>query len=155
MTTANVVFSGGAKHFPFKVEGKVATGETIVPGHLVLIDSDGELSNHDSEGQGGNYFVADMNTFEQKSVSDNLTVGQSSEAFSPTPGEYYNLVLADGETAVVGSPLTSNGDGTVKVAATDGTEQVLAYADEALSPSGSTGRIRARVAAAGFANTTT
>lgn len=151
MTTANVVFSGPADVVkPTYQEAQVASGQTILPGHLVLKNSGGEWINHNVDGQGGAYRIADINIIEQKGVTDALTVGQDSGAFWPRTGETYNIIVADGETVVVDSPLTSNGDGTCKVAATDGTEEVLFYAEEAASPSGSTARVRARVATAGY-----
>lgn len=35
------------------------------------------------------------------------------------------------------TPLSSNGDGTLKIAVTDGTEQILAYSDEIINTGGS------------------
>lgn len=152
MTAANVVYSGPeTNQTPLKDEAPVATGETILPGYLVL-KSSGEWINHNVAGTGGPYRIANINIFEQKSVSDALTVGQDSEAFIPVPGEEYNVVVADGETVSVDSALTSNADGTLKVATTTGAtpDVVLFYALEAASPSGSTARVLARVATAGY-----
>lgn len=147
----NTVFSGPADVVkPTYQEAVVATGETILPGHL-LLKASGEWKNHDSEGQGGPYRIADINIIEQKNYDDALTVGQTSGAFWPRVGETYNVVVAESQTVVADSPLTSNGDGTVKIAATDGTEQVLMYADEAVTTgSGETARVRARIATAGY-----
>lgn len=153
MTTANVVFSGPVtQNKPLKDEKPVATGETILPGYLVLNNGSGEWINHDTAGAAGPYRIADINIFEQKGVTDALTVGQDSEAFIPVPGEQYNVVVADGETVSVDSALTSNGDGTLKVATTTGAtpDVVLFYAKEAASPSGSTARVLAEVATAGY-----
>lgn len=152
MTTANVVFSGPADRVkPIYQERPVATGETILPGHLVL-ETSGEWVNHGTAGTAGPYRIADMNIIEQKSVTDALTVGQDSGAFWPQPGETYNIVVADAQTVVADSPLTSNADGTVKVATVTGAtpDVVLFYAEEAVTTSGSTARIRARVATAGY-----
>lgn len=153
MTTANVVFSGPAvENKPLYREKVVASGETILPGHLVLDNGSGEWKNHDAAGAGGYFHIADMNIFEQKSVSDALTIGQSSGAFYPRDGETYNVVLAASQTIAVGDALTSNGDGTVKEATTTGAtpDVVLFYAEEAITTTGATDRIRARVAVAGF-----
>ncbi len=155
MTTANVVFSGPADVVkPVQAEKKVKTGNTIYPGYLV-INSSSEWALHATAGEGGEYWIADLNFYEAKSATEALTVGQTSNAYWPRPGETYNVVVADGETVLVGSALTSNGDGTLKVAATDGTEEVLFYSEEAASPSGSTARVRARVATAGYTTATT
>lgn len=153
MTTANVVFSGPVnKNDPLIDEAQVATGQTILPGHLVL-KSSGEWINHDAAGDAGPFRIANLNIFEQKGVSDALTVGQDSEAFVPVPGEEYNVVVAASQTVVVDSPLTSNGDGTVKVATVTGAtpDVVLFYAQEAATTGvGETARVRSRVATAGY-----
>jgi len=150
MTTANVVFSGPADVVkPTYQEAVLASGQTPLPGTLVL-KSSGEWIAHNVEGQGGAYRVIDLNIIEQGGVTDAWAAGDTAGAFWPRVGETYNIIVADGETVVVDSPLTSNGDGTVKVAATDGTEEVLFYSEEAASPSGSTARVRARVATAGY-----
>ena len=153
MTTANVVYSGPVnRNDPLMAEKQVATGQTILPGYLVLDNGSGEWKNHDAAGAAGDYAIANMNIFEQKSVTDALTEGQNSEAFLPEVGHEFNIVVADGEVVTVGAALTSNADGTCKVATTTGAtpDVVLFYAQEAASPSGSTARVRARVAAAGY-----
>lgn len=153
MTTANVVFSGPVnKNDPLIDEAQVATGETILPGHLVL-KSSGEWINHDTADTGGPYRVANLNIFEQKGVSDALTVGQDSEAFVPVPGEEYNLVVAASQTVLVDSALASNGDGTVKLATTTGAtpSTIIGYAQEAVTTGvGETARVRTRIATASY-----
>lgn len=144
MTSINVVFAARAADVnPIRREAKIAAGQTILPGYLVEYNAD-QFRAHSTEGQGGDFFIADMNTIEQKNVRQALTAGDSNSAFVPEVGRMYALVLQDGQVADLGSGLTSNGDGTVKVAATDGTEAVLFSAEEALSPSGEDGRILAR-----------
>lgn len=150
MTTANVVFSGPTTDaMPIKREAKVASGQTILPGALVTLSSD-EFINHATAGQGGDIMVAEMNLIEQKSVTEALTVGQTSEAFVPVPGQTFNLILAASQTITKGEALASNGDGSVKSSATDGTETVLFIAEEAITTTGATARIRARAASSGF-----
>lgn len=131
----------------------MASGETILPGHLVLKNSSGEWINHDTADSGGSYHIANINIFEQKTVTDALTVGQDSEAFTPQPGEEYNLVVAASQTVLLDSALASNGDGTVKLATTTGATPsvVIGYADEAVTTGvGETARVRVRIATAGF-----
>ena len=53
-------------------------------------------------------------------------------------GEFVNVRVATGQTIVVGTALSSNGDGALKVAVTDGTQQILFYAEEAVTTSGVT-----------------
>lgn len=151
MTTANTVFSGPADIAkPIYEEAPIKAAEVIKPGHLVLENSSGEWINHNSAGQGGDYRIANLNIIEQEGATVTLTAGDDATAFVPRPGEVYNVVVADGETIVVGDALVSNGDGTVKKGTTDGYDEVLFYAREAVTTSGSTGRIRARVATATF-----
>jgi len=150
MTTANVVFSGPADVVkPTVREFIVAAGETILPGMLCEVNSAGAAITHNTDGQGGYYFVADMNFIEQKSATDALTIGGTGQFFYPRPGETYNLVLADSETITVGEALTSDAAGAVRSALLTGAEEILFYAEEAITTSGSTARIRARVATAG------
>lgn len=151
MTTANTVFSGPADVVkPIYEEAPVKAAETILPGHLVLENASGEWINHNAASKGGDYRIANMNIIEQKSATTALTAGDDATAFVPRPGEVYNVVVADGETIAIGDPLVSNGDGTVKEGTTDGFDDILFYAREAVTTSGSTGRIRARVATATY-----
>lgn len=153
MTTANVVFSGPAiENQPIYAEKNVASGQTPSPGALVIDDGSGKWTVHDTAGAGGQFYIIDMNIFEQKSVTEAYAAGDRAGAFYPRDGETYNLIVADGEDIAVGDALTSNGDGTLKEATTTGAtpDVVLFYAEEPLVTSGSTGRIRARVATAGF-----
>ena len=151
MTTANVVFSGPADRVkPIYDEAIVASGQTIYPGNLILRDNSGEWINHNVALQGGDYYIADMDIIRQKKVTDALTASDTAGAFYPQNGETYNVRLAAAQTVVVGDPLTSNGDGTVKKAQTGGGDEVLFYAREDVTTTGAVGRIRARVATAGF-----
>lgn len=151
MTTANVVFSGPATVVaPVYDEKPVASGQTIYPGMLV-IEASGEYTVHATAGQGaGSIRVADVNFVKQDGVSTAYTVGDTCYAMYPRPGETYNVVLAASQTITKDEALTSDGAGAVRTAALDGTEEILFYADEAVTTTGSTGRIRARVAMSGF-----
>lgn len=144
MTTANVVFAGPVEAVkPLLREAKIKTGQTLVGGNLVEIDA-GEWQAHGTAGVGGDLYVIDMDTIGQKKVGDTLTAGQSHPAFIPEVGKSYNLVLTTGQTIAKGASLTSNGDGTVKAAATDGSEEPLFVASEAVTTTGATARITAR-----------
>lgn len=152
MTTANVVFSGPADRVkPLMEEAIIATGQTIMPGHLV-IKSSGEYIVHGTAGVGGAYRIADMDTIRQKAVTEALTADDTAQAFIPQPGESYNVVVGTSQTIVIDSPLTSNANGTVKLATVTGAtpDVVLFYAEEAVTTTGATARIRARVATAGY-----
>lgn len=145
MTTANVVFSGPASSVrPLSREAAVKAGQTILPGNLVIYDA-GEWQNHNVAGQGRDFFIADMNVIEQKSVSEALTAGQNHKAFVPEIGSTYNLRVGASQTIIVGTPLTSAGNGNVRVALTNGTEAILFAAEEVITTGGGgSARVRAR-----------
>ena len=156
MTTANVVFSGPAnKVEPITRDAKIATGQTILPGHLVVLSS-GEWVVNTTQGGAVGFCIADMNVIEQKSVTEALTAEDNAKAFVPEVGCTYNLVLADGQTIAVGDALTSSATGgQVEAATTTGAtvDEVLVIAEEAITTSGATARIRARHVASGVAAT--
>lgn len=54
------------------------------------------------------------------------------------------LVAASQDITEKGTALSSNGDGTLKIAATGGTEQVLCYADEIFNTGASVALVRVR-----------
>ena len=156
MTTANVVFSGPASNVrPISREAKVATGETILPGHLVVLD-DGEWVGNTTQGGAAGFCIADMNVIEQKDVTEALTVGQNAKAFVPEVGCTYNLVLATSQTIAKGAALTTSATaGLVEAATTTGAtpDQVPFIAEEAVTTTGATARIRARHVASGVSAT--
>lgn len=140
----NVVFAGPAGEVkPLMTEAVIATGQTLVGGMLVELSGDQWVA-HATADVGGDISIVDMDTIGQKAVGDTLTAGQSHPAFTPQVGYTYNLVLAAGQTIAKGAALASNGDGTVKAAATDGSSEALFVAAEALTTTGATGRIAAR-----------
>ena len=144
MTTANTVFAGPVEVVkPLMREAKIATGEALVGGMLVELTSS-EWAAHATADVGGDICVIDMDTIGQQAVGDALTVGQSHPAFIPQVGYSYNLILAASQTITKGESLSSNGDGAVKSAATDGSSEALFVADEDVTTTGSTGRVRAR-----------
>lgn len=154
MTTANVVFSGPAEHVrPKKRSAIIDEGNTILPGMLVNLDADGEFQLLSTGGGASDFYIADMNTIEQKSVTEALTIGDMASAFVPEVGCTYNLVLKDGEDVAVGAPLTSEADSGLVVEATltgATPDTVMFVAEEALAPSGANGRIRARYVGVGI-----
>ena len=152
MTSANVVFSGPAdKVRPITREAQIKTGETVTPGMLVILDSNGEWVVNTNAGGAAGICIADMDVIRQQSVTDNLTAGDNAKAFVPEVGCTYNLILADGETIAKGDPLTADNAGAVVEATVTGAtpDVVMFVAEEALTTSGSTGRIRARAVATG------
>jgi hypothetical protein len=144
MTTANTVFAGPVEVVkPLMREARIKSGETLVGGMLVALGA-GEWEAHGTADVGGDIYVIDMDTVGQKAVTAALTAGQSSPAFIPQVGYSYNLVLAASQTITIGEALSSNGAGAVKSAAVDGSSEALFVAEEDLTTTGATGRIKAR-----------
>jgi hypothetical protein len=142
MTTANTVFAGPVEVVrPLMAEAVIKAGETLVGGMLVKLDA-GEFAAADAD-VGGDVKIIDMDTIGQKAVGATLTVGQTHPAFIPQVGYKYNLVLAASQTIAKGASLTSSGAGAVKADAGDGSTEPLFVADEAVTTTGATGRIRA------------
>jgi hypothetical protein len=156
MTTANVVYSGPASNVdPITRSAAIATGETILPGHLVVLSS-GEWVGNTTQGGAAGICIADMNVIEQKSVTEALTVNDTAKAFVPEIGCTYNVVLATSQTILLGSPLTSSATaGQVEIAVVTGAtpDQVLFVAEEAVTTTGATARIRVRAVATGVSAT--
>jgi len=144
MTTANVVFAGPVETVkPLMREAIIKDGQTLVGGHLVEIDAN-EWQAHSTADVGGDIHVIDMDTIGQKLVTDTLTTGQSHPAFTPEVGKSYNLILAAGQTITRGASLSSNGDGAVKATPAGGVSEALFTAEEAMTTTGATARIKAR-----------
>jgi hypothetical protein len=156
MTTANVVFSGPARNVqPITREAIVAAAQTILPGHLVIL-STGKWVGVTTQGGAPGFCIADMNVIEQKNITERLIVGSVAKAFVPEIGNTYNLVLAVSQTIVKGSPLTSSATaGEIEIAVVTGAtpDQVLFIAEEAITTTGATARIRVRHVATGVSAT--
>lgn len=60
-------------------------------------------------------------------IGSNVLSGQARS------GEFYNVLAASGLVLVKGTALSSNANGVLKIAATDGTEQILFYSDEIIT----------------------
>lgn len=146
----NVIFSAAVgKVCPSQEEAKIKAGETVKPGYLVTKDSNGEFIAHDTAGVGGDWFVADLDSIGQGDATTALTVGDTVQSFIPVPGDFYNVVVAASQNITQkGLALTSNGDGTVKLATT-GTatpDVTLFLADEVINTGGTAQLVRVRVA---------
>lgn len=129
---------------PLRRSLKAKTGEAILPGMLLEIDT-GEYAKHGVAGGNAQLRIADDHPG-NKDLDTAYSDGDTVPALINPPA--FRGWLADGETAVVGSPLESNGDGTLAVhTAADETtsiikDRIVGYADEAASPSGANVRIK-------------
>lgn len=120
---------------PSTIEAVAATA-TILPGMVLSLDMAGlQPSAVASTAKGQRLLIAADNATMQKSVDDLYTVGENVVAYAPNDGEAYNAMVSAGNNITSpGIALTRSATaGELKIAATDGTEEIVAYSDEAIN----------------------
>lgn len=131
---ANTVYIGPAECHPDVSE--FVASEAITPGS-VLVTSSGEFALAGADAAGVTYFALE-NILEE--VTDAYAIGETVQGARPKSGEYYELTLAASQTIAKDAALTTDASGNL-VALGAGTN-TIAYADEAVTTTGSTGKIR-------------
>jgi len=117
----------------------------ITPGHLVQRDAAGTLSVHSSAGENAEPIFAYEDELQGKVKTQAYADGSRVLARIMRVGDQVQGILANGETAVIGSFLESAGDGTLQVVPTDSAgvvkypASVVAVALEAVDMSSSSG----------------
>lgn len=133
---ANKTFLGSV-HRNQPEQYEAPAGATITPGMLVIADA-GTLIPHDTAGAGGFVYVAKeltANFAAGGGINEDYTTGDTAQAYIPTSGELYQMLVATGQTLVKDSPLESNGAGLLVLATTG---DVICYADEAVTTTATT-----------------
>ena len=138
----------GSNHKPMNVEG-VAT-EAVPPGsvlHFAAASAGLELADDAATVFGKPLMVADKDQQRSRSVDTAWTVDENMVGILPRSGEFLNVLVITAQALVVGTALTrlAATPGALTIAATDGTEEILCYADEIITTSG-TELVRVRVA---------
>ena len=106
------------------------------PGHLLELTTADKLQKHSTQdGVVTPIMFAIEDNIQGNTIDTVYAVTGRAQAWIPKAGDEVYAVLADGQTATIGSKLTSNGDGTLKV----GTSNIVAIATEALDLSDSSG----------------
>lgn len=129
-----------------KAQEGIALDAGILPGSLVDFAATG-VSQYDSAATvfGGQVLIADYDINAAGDVDTAWTQSESMVARAlPTDCRANVLVNAGNNITSVGVALSSNGDGALKIAATDGTEKVLAYSDEIINVAGADALVRVR-----------
>ncbi len=118
------------------VEG--AADDAIIPGSLLKQTATGLATSDLADTNTSQYMLLaqEIGASEGGDISTAYTVGDVCYGVHVRSGEFANARVADAQVLVKGSPLASNGDGTLKLAATDGTDVVLCVANEAITTSG-------------------
>lgn len=151
-TGKRVIFAGpadDANHKPLHIEG-IATEASIYPGAVLdyaAASAGLELMDDAATVFGKPLMVADYNFLLQKTVDDAWTVDENMVAISPRSGEFLNVLVVTAQALVRGTALTRSAatPGALVIAATDGTEEILCYADEVVTTT-ATQLVRVRIA---------
>lgn len=141
------IYVGPADHGhagkPFNVEGK-ALG-VVRPGSLCAEAATGIDENAVAATIfGAQRLIADKDQQRTKTVDDDWISGENMVAMQARSGEFFNVLVADGQNITKsGTPLSSNADGTLKIAVTPAvvgatSEEILFYSDEIINTSGVT-----------------
>ena len=87
----------------------------ITPGHLVERMSSGKVRVHANAGQNAQRLFAIEDALQGKEISEDYSADDQVRFIACRRGDEVNAILADGENAVIGSFLESNGNGELKV----------------------------------------
>lgn len=119
---------------PDAVEG-VCLGAAIKPGTLVKQGATGINTDTDAATVFGKIpLVANKNYLVYASVDTAWTQNENMVAIQPRSGELLHVLVAAAQAITArGVGLSANADGTLKIAATDGTEEILFTAEEIIT----------------------
>lgn len=125
-------------------EEYTATAVAINPGMLLEVTSAGTIQKHSTAGGNVLPIFALEDELQGGGIDTAYAVSSKIQCWIPQRGDQVYAVLADGQTAVIGSFLESNGDGYLRVYSADSTgtyyhNQIVGQALEALDLSDSSG----------------
>lgn len=139
------------------VNEEFVAAAAITPGHLVEVASTGKAQVHSTADGNVIPMFACEDELQGKGITDAYAANDQVQVWVPGRGDIAYALLKDGETAVIGSFLTSAGDGTLKVydaigsaGAIENPALIVGVAVEAVDMSGSalvdpSGRIKVRI----------
>lgn len=129
------IFVGGVGRVKQIIEGLAA--DDFLPGTLVkrtvVSGNDTLATSTDADTVFGNQFLIADDQDQTKGGGEDkaVTVGDNVKAINVLPGDLVKLRIAATQNITgKGVALSSNGDGTFKIAATDGTDHVFAVSEE-------------------------
>jgi len=103
-----VVVRGDVQREEFKTNG------TPSPGHLLEIDSSGDVLPHNSAGENMYPLFALENDLQGDDIDTAYADNVQAQCAWAKPGVMVNAILADGENVAIGDLLESAGDGTLQ-----------------------------------------
>lgn len=133
-----------------------ATAVAITPGMLLELTSAGTVQAHSGAAADALPMVAFEDELQGVPITTDYAASAKIQVLIPRRGDIMNMLLADGETAVIGDFLESNGAGALQVYAADSAAEtqypanIVGQATEAVDLSGSAnltalGRIQVRI----------
>lgn len=126
----------GANQKPLNIEG-VATEAGILPGSVLdfaAADAGLELADDAATVFGKLSMVADKNQQQSISVDTAWTLDENMVGIQPRSGEFVNVLVITAQAILKGLPLARSATpGALKLAATDGTDDIFGYADETVT----------------------
>lgn len=126
-----------ANRQPLLIEGIAL--DAMLPGTLVEVTATGiQTSDNAATVFDLTPTLANRDVMRQKNMDETWVLNDSMQAVEFRSGEFGTARVAAGQDITKRrTALSSNGDGTLKIAATDGTEQILFYSDEIINTGGS------------------
>jgi hypothetical protein len=97
------------------IQEEFIANAALSPGHLVEIMYTGLIRKHVTAKGNALKMFALEDELQGKGVDDAYAAGDPVQVMIARTGDRVNAILADGETAVIGNWLVSNGDGTLRV----------------------------------------
>lgn len=120
-TEAKTILIGGCG-----IQREAKAAAIIRPGHLVALNATLELIPHGEAGQEAQSAFAVEYDLTGRGIADNYAIGDQVVYHILPEGSRVNALIAANVTTALNSKLSSNGDGTLKLAAA--TDEVLAIA---------------------------
>lgn len=118
--------------FPSPNIEELDAGGTVYPGHLLQLDSDGDVTVHSTDGgRARPVKVALEDELQGNDINDAYSADNRLRLVTAKPGDKLQMKLAAGEDIAIGDELVSNGDGTLRERAS-GDEETVAIAREAV-----------------------
>lgn len=132
MSSHNTIVVKGRGHF---IEGKLASGQTPIPGTCISLKSDGtyEAWNGAADGERDEVIVLIENDFLGQLKTQAYADGAQFRAYIPLPGDELQVYVTSGENIAIADKLIID-DGTGRCIETTGTPEMEPF--KALESSG-------------------
>lgn len=115
-------------------ERRVKASTTVKPGQLIEITTGDVVQPHATAGSYAEILVAKEDPLQGRTIDDAYAAAEVVPFHRAQKGDKLQMILKDGQTTALASFLTSNGDGTLKVATS--TDERLFKATEIVAASG-------------------